>query len=88
MNLFIHAFMHAANHFIINSSMRSFLCSFIHACLPACPDVLPGIIVHVPCPLQMVSWMCNLEASCDLIGRLEALADRHVDYGCRPLHCE
>ena len=36
----------------------------------------------------MVSWMCNLDASGDLIGRLEALADRHVDYGCRPLHCE
>lgn len=45
-------------------------------------------LLPVPCPLQMVSWMCNLEATGDLIGRLEALADRHVDYGCRPLHCE
>lgn len=37
---------------------------------------------------QMVSWLCNLEVTDDLVGRLEALADRHVEYGCFPAHCK
>lgn len=36
----------------------------------------------------MVSWLCNLEVTDDLVGRLEALADRHVEYGCFPAHCK
>lgn len=36
----------------------------------------------------MVSWLCNLEVTDDLVSRLEALADRHVGYGCLPLHCK
>lgn len=37
---------------------------------------------------QMVSWLCNLEVTDDLVSRLEALADRHVEYGCLPAHCK
>lgn len=37
---------------------------------------------------QMVSWLCNLEATDDLVSRLEALADRHVEYNCLPSHCK
>ncbi|CAN0493571.1 unnamed protein product, partial [Ectocarpus sp. 8 AP-2014] len=36
--------------------------------------------------VKMVSWLCNLEVTDDLVSRLEALADRHVGYGCLPLH--
>ncbi|CBJ32048.1 conserved unknown protein [Ectocarpus siliculosus] len=38
--------------------------------------------------VKMVSWLCNLEVTDDLVSRLEALADRHVGYGCLPLHYE
>lgn len=36
----------------------------------------------------MVSWLCNLEVTEDLVSRLEKLADRHVEYGCLPSHCK
>lgn len=39
-------------------------------------------------PPQMVSWLCSLEATDDLVAKLEALADRHVGYRCLPAHCE
>eukprot|EP00903_Cladosiphon_okamuranus_P013736 g12787.t1 len=38
--------------------------------------------------VKMVSWLCNIEVTDDLVGRLEALADRHVEYGCLPVHYE
>lgn len=40
------------------------------------------------CFCQMVSWLCNLEVSEELVNRLETLADRHVGYGCLPFHCK
>ncbi|CAM9263417.1 unnamed protein product, partial [Discosporangium mesarthrocarpum] len=36
--------------------------------------------------VKMVSWLCKLEATPDLKAELEALADRHVTYGCYPHH--
>ncbi|CAM9887179.1 unnamed protein product, partial [Scytosiphon promiscuus] len=57
--------------------------------IPEARNLFDGNMVRQSRALvKMVSWLCNLEVTDDLISRLEALADRHVDYGCLPMHYE
>eukprot|EP00752_Nemacystus_decipiens_P018463 g16553.t1 len=57
--------------------------------LPEAKGLFDGNMVRQSRALvKMVSWLCNLEVTDDLVSRLEALADRHVEYGCLPPHYE
>ncbi|CAM9509806.1 unnamed protein product, partial [Choristocarpus tenellus] len=54
---------------------------------PDAKDLFKGNMVRKSRALvKMISWLCNLEATQDLVMTLEALADRHVGYGCLPNH--
>ncbi|CAN0145629.1 unnamed protein product, partial [Phaeothamnion confervicola] len=57
---------------------------------PNTRDIFKGQLVRQGKALiGMFTWMVNLDltqSASELAGRLETLADRHVDYGCNPGH--
>eukprot|EP00752_Nemacystus_decipiens_P018461 g16551.t1 len=57
--------------------------------LPEAKSLFDGNMVRQSRALvKMMSWLSKLEVTDDLVSKLEALADRHVEYGCLPAHYE